>query len=317
MTAVNIVALDDYLYSVVASEIYASWPAEAIKAQSVAARTFAVFYKEIARKFPNDPFDLDDTVSSQVYKGYSVEDERVNLAVDGTSGEMIYFDGSVIPAYFFASSGGRTENSEDVWSGTVPYLKSVADIYETEPEKDPWTKTLTPSEIQSALAKKGVNVGTVTDVEVMGYTEAGRALTLRITGSQGSYDLEKETMRYWLGINSRKFIVLKEGYSPDYSHPVVSNSEEINSISYTNSYVIDGSGAVVKVLGDHDQVIVMGTENIINQPMISGQPGVFILAGEGWGHGAGMSQAGAKGMAKEGFSYREIIQHYYTETVVQ
>jgi len=142
-------------------------------------------------------------------------------------------------------------------------------------------------------------------------------LTLRITGTKGTYDLEKETMRYWLGINSRKFVVLKENYSPDYSHPVISNSEDIDNISYTNAYVVDASGDIQKVLGNQDQVIVMGTENIINQPMISGRSGVFILAGEGWGHGAGMSQAGAKGMAIEGFGYREILQHYYTGTVIQ
>lgn len=317
MTAVNIVKLDDYLYSVVVSEIYAKWPVESIKAQSVAARTFAVFYKEVARKFPNDPFDLDDTVSSQVYKGYSVEDERVNIAVDATSNEMIYFDGRVIPAYFFAASGGRTENSEDVWSGRVPYLKSVPDIYETEPEKRPWTKTLTPEEIEAALSKKSVSVGKVTDIEAIGYTDAGRVLTLRITGSKGSYDLQKETMRYWLGINSRKFVILKNGDAPDFSHPVVSASENVDNITYTNAYVVDSSGEVQKVLDDKDQVIVMGTENIINQPMISGRSGVFILAGAGWGHGAGMSQAGAKGMANAGFTYREILQHYYTNTVVQ
>ncbi len=317
VTAVNIIKLDDYLYSVVVSEIYAKWPVESIKAQSVAARTFAVFYKEIARKYPNDPFDLDDTISSQVYKGYSVEDSRVNIAVDATSGEMIYYNGEVIPAYFFASSGGRTENSEDVWSGTVPYLKSVADIYETEPERGPWIKSLTPGDVQNALLKHGIDIGTVTDLVADGYTDAGRVLTLRVVGTGGSYELKKETMRYWLGINSRKFVILKSGCSPDYTHGVISAAGAAETVDYRNAFVMDGDGSVSPVMSDKEQVIVMGTENIINHPIISGQSGVFLLAGEGWGHGAGMSQAGAKGMANAGFMYREILQHYYSGTVIQ
>lgn len=317
VTAVNIVGLDDYLYSVVVSEIYAKWPVESIKAQAVAARTFAVFYKDIARKYPNDPFDLDDTISSQVYKGFSVEDDRVNVAVDATSGEMIYFDGDVIPAYFFASSGGRTENSENVWSGTVPYLKSVPDIYETEPERDPWIQTLTPSDIQNALLKHGEDVGTVKDLVAEGYTDAGRVLILKVVGSKSTYELKKETMRYWLGINSRKFVVLKSGFAPEYTHKVLTADGTTSSVDYRDAVVMNGNGDVVSVLSDKEQVIVMGTENIINQPMVSGQNGVFLLAGEGWGHGAGMSQAGAKGMAIEGFMYKEILEHYYSGTVVQ
>ncbi len=317
LSAINVINLDDYLYSVVVSEIYASWPEESLKAQAVAARTFAVFYIEIARKYPNDPFDLNDTISSQVYKGFSIEDERVRGAVDETSGELIYFDGEVIPAYFFAASGGRTENSENVWSGTVPYLKSVPDIYETEPERGPWVQELTPSDIEDALASHGVNIGSVTDIEADGYTEAGRVLNLKIYGTSGTYDLKKETMRYWLGINSRKFVILKNGFEPDYTHSVIDAGGTTNSVDYRNAQVMDASGNTVSLLDGHEQVIVMGTENIINEPIVSGQNGVFLLAGEGWGHGAGMSQAGAKGMANEGFTYREILGHYYTGTVVQ
>ncbi len=317
MTAVNVVDLDDYLYSVVKSEIYADWPVESIKAQSVAARTFAVYYKEIARKFPNDPFDLDDTINSQVYKGFSVEDERVNVAVDATSGEMIYYNGKVIPAYFFASSGGRTENSEDVWSGTVPYLKSVPDIYENEPEKHPWLKVITPSEIKSALAKRDINIGDITDVQVDAYTDAGRAMNLIVYGTGGSYTLKKETMRYWLGLNSRKFILLKSDYKPDYTRSVMNGDGVVSEVNYTAASAINGNGDVTPLLNGLEQVIVMGTENIINQPMVNGQSGAFIFAGEGWGHGAGMSQSGARGMANVGYGYKEILEYYYTGVKVQ
>lgn len=317
LSATNQIDLDDYLYSVVMSEVYASWPEESLKAQSVAARTFAVYHSEVANKYPNDPFDLDDTISSQVYKGYYIEDERVNIAVDATSGELIYYNGGVISAFFSASSGGRTESSENVWTGTVPYLKSVPDIYETEPERHPWIKTYTPSELASMLANKGVNIGTVTDLQAIGYTDAGRVMTLRVVGTNGSYDLEKETMRYWLGMYSRKFVIIKNGDKPDTTYDAINGNGDKTTVNYNGAYVINGDEKVVPVLNGTEQVIVMGTENIINHPMVSGKSGQFILAGEGWGHGVGMSQAGAKGMAKEGFTYKEILEYYYTSTVVQ
>lgn len=316
LSVINEVEIDDYLNSVVASEIYASWPEDSIKSQVVAARTFAIYHTTIARKYPNDPYDLNDTVGSQVYKGYSVEDERINKEVLETTGELIYYNGKVIPAYFFASSGGRTENSENVWTGSVPYLKSVPDIYEQEPERYPWIKTYTPGEIKSKLASKGINIGDVTDLDVKGYSDAGRVMTLTVVGTQGSYDLNKETMRYWLGIYSRKFQVIKSGFIPNTNYQVLNGDDTSQLVSYNVAYAINGDGSIAPVLDGKKQVVVMGVENIINQPMIQGVSGKFILAGEGWGHGVGMSQAGAKGMAKEGYNYKEILEYYYTGVVV-
>jgi stage II sporulation protein D len=311
LLAVNIVDLENYLYSVVVSEIYASWPIESIKAQAVAARTFANYYVTVAKKFPNEPYDLDDTVNSQVYKGYGVEDRRVTVAVDGTKGKMIYYDGSVIPAYFFSTSGGRTEASEHVWSASVPYLKSMPDLYETEPARAPWIKTYTPAEIESALIKRDISVGSVIDLEVMGYTDAGRVLELKVIGSGGTYILKKETMRQWLGMDSRKFTLVKPGNTPFLKHSVISGKNYVGVVDYNDAYVMNSSGKSEKLLSQKEQVIVMSADNIINQPMISGATGKFILAGVGYGHGVGMSQSGAKGMALAGYTYKDILEYYY------
>ncbi|MCF8019725.1 MAG: SpoIID/LytB domain-containing protein [Vallitaleaceae bacterium] len=311
LQAVNIVNLEDYLYSVVVSEIYASWPIESIKAQAVAARTFATYYVTVANKFPNAPYDLDDTVNSQVYKGYGVEDKRVTVAVDDTKGKMIYYDGSVIPAYFFSTSGGRTEASEYVWTASVPYLKSMPDLYETEPARAPWVKSYTPVEIENELMKRDIAVGTVLDLEVMGYTQAGRVLELNVIGSSSAYILRKETMRQWLGMDSRKFTLIKPKDVPFFKHSVISGKDYVGVVDYNNAYVINGSGRSERLLGQKEQVIVMSADNIINQPMISGGAGKFILAGVGYGHGVGMSQSGAKGMALAGYTYTDILEYYY------
>lgn len=317
LSVVNILEVDTYLYSVVVSEVYASWPEESLKAQAVAARTFAIYYAKVVKKYPSDPYDLNDTVSSQVYKGYSVEDERVNAAVLATSEQMIYYDGGIIPAYFFASSGGRTENSENVWSGTVPYLKSVPDIYEQEPERSPWIMAYTSAEIGKILSGKGVQIGTVTDVVVEGYSEAGRAINLKIIGSAGSYVLKKENMRYWLGLYSRKFELIKSDYIPDKTYEVMNGNGDITTVDYSNAVVLSGDSTPVPVIGNKEQIIIMSNENMTNQPMISGKNSQFIFAGQGWGHGVGMSQAGAKGMAQEGYFYKEILMHYYSGVTVQ
>ena len=311
LLAVNIVDLENYLYSVVVSEIYASWPSESIKAQAVAARTFAIYYVTIAKKFPSAPYDLDDTVNSQVYKGYGVEDRRVTSAVDDTKGKMIYYDGSVIPAYFFSTSGGRTEASEHVWSASVPYLKSMSDLYETEPARAPWVKTYTPSDIERELMKRDISVGSVLDLEVMGYTDAGRVLELKVVGSGGTYILKKETMRQWLGMDSRKFTLIRPMDVPFLKHSVVSGKNYVGVVDYSGAYVMNSSGKSEKLLGQKEQVIVMSADNIINQPMISGGTGKFILAGVGFGHGVGMSQSGAKGMALAGYNYKDILEYYY------
>lgn len=309
---VNLVEINHYLYSVVISEVYASWPEESLMAQAIAARTFASYYTDIAGKYPGEAYDLDDTVNSQVYKGYSIEDERVNSAVDKTVYKKIYYNDQVIPAYFFASSGGRTENSENVWSGTVPYLRSVPDIYEQNPERHPWVVELTPSEISNVLKSRGVDVGTVTDLIADGYSRAGRVMDLKVVGTGGTYVLSKETMRYWLGMYSRKFTLIKNGDTPDTKYPVMNGDGVVTEVDYNGSYVVSGSGNVTSLVSDQEQMIVLGTDNIINQPLVSGIAGTFLLAGEGWGHGVGMSQAGAKGMALAGFDHEAILTHYYS-----
>ncbi|MBS6560975.1 MAG: SpoIID/LytB domain-containing protein, partial [Clostridiales bacterium] len=148
VTAVNVIAIDDYLYGVVPEEMPSLWPEEALKAQSVVARTYAVHKGGVGGDSKaSNPYQLNDTTASQVYKGYQGEVTTTNQAVDKTSEEYIYYNGQLIDATFFSTSGGATNNSEDVWSGVVPYLRGVSDRYELEPEKQPWILTFTKEDI--------------------------------------------------------------------------------------------------------------------------------------------------------------------------
>ena len=315
VTAVNILPMQEYLYGVLPAEMISTWPIEALKAQAVAARNYAMYYKYINPKYPSEPYDVCDTINSQVYKGYTVEKDSCNQAVDATAGKLIYFEENIIPAYFFSTSGGHTEASENVWSGKVPYLKGVPDIFEIEPEKVPWVQAFTAAELKSILESKGVSIGSVTDVQVLGTTDAGRALSLKIIGTEGSYELVKETMRYWTCLKSRKFTLVKSGDTPKTTY-TVQTANGVSDISYNSAYVVTASGTV-SLNSPKEQLLVMSSSNIKSYPMISGQASTYIFVGQGNGHGVGMSQSGAKGMALMGYNYEEILEYYYTGTDVR
>ncbi len=111
---VNKLELEQYLYGVLPSEVSYSWEKEVLKAQAVAARSFAI-YNRLKNKTPE--YDLDCSVASQVYSGRDVEAAPTNSAIDETAGEVLSYNGEVIQAFFHANSGGRTASSEEVWGG--------------------------------------------------------------------------------------------------------------------------------------------------------------------------------------------------------
>jgi stage II sporulation protein D len=317
ITAINVVPLNYYLYSVLPSEMMSYWPMEALKAQAVAARNYAIYYTQTVTKYPNKQYTLCDTTSSQVYKGVSVEDESTNRAVNETTNKLIYYNNKVIPTYFFSTSGGHTENSENVWSGTVPYLKGVPDTYELYPEKKPWVKELTSEEIKAKLLKYDVNIGEITDVLPIGLTDAKRVINLKIVGTSGQHIIKKETMRTWLGLKSRKFKLIKENDIPQKSFNVIGSNSIITEQNISDMYVTMGSNNIQKLRTDNEQLIILSKYNIDNVPTVKGKNDIYTFIGQGWGHGVGMSQSGAKGMALEGFTYEEILNYYYKDVEIR
>jgi stage II sporulation protein D len=126
LRAVNVVGLEDYLYGVVPAEMPSSWPANALEAQAVAARSYALATRKIAA-----PFDVYADTRSQVYLGVSHEAISTNAAVDATRGQVAMYNGKVASTFFFSSSGGETESIADGWGvAPVPYLVSVPDPYD-------------------------------------------------------------------------------------------------------------------------------------------------------------------------------------------
>lgn len=319
LTAVSVLPMDEYLYGVIPAEMPTSWPAEALKAQAAVARTYALNKgggysadSNIAKGYV-----LNDTTSSQVYKGYGVEAEAGNKAVDATSGKLIYHNDKIIDATFYSTSGGATENSENVWGSPVAYLKGVPDLYETSPEKGPWLVTMTGGQLKSKLDARSLSTGTINDITVNSVTKAGFVEKLSIQGSSKSVTLDQQLPRSYFSLFSNKFKIIKKGDTPDKVSTIKGDGSTTNK-RISSSYIISGDGTTKKASESLEQYITIGSTRFSNYPRLTPTAAdTYIFAGMGFGHGVGLSQSGARGMANAGFTYDEIIKHYYTDVTVK
>lgn len=341
MTAVNVVDLEEYLYGVIPAEMPASYGEEALKAQTLAARTYAMT-KLNAHK--SSGYELCDTINCQVYKGYSGENSKTNAIVDETEGEIICYNGTPIEAVFSASTGGYTENSENVWNSVVPYLRAVPEVGEYG--NNTWTKTLTLSQLDSLLSAKGENIGSAQDIVITKISTGGRVQEMKIVGTSGSVTLTKENIRtYFSGacgsLPSKMFTINGKGGDPSSGSRSVQRQATKSSStgSLTSSAAANGitaktegtlsamNGKNLKLDGlsvsddtnsnQNTPVISTGDYQIYDVNISTVENGTFVFEGSGNGHGVGLSQNGAQDMAQQGYSYEEIIKHYYTGVTIE
>lgn len=260
------IQLEEYLIGVVAAEMPAEFPLEALKAQAVAARTYAV--KRMGTGGVANPLhtgaDLcDDHRHGQAWLSREELKERwgilpyynyfykVKTAVDETRGEVLTYQGQLIDPAYHSSCGGKTENSEDVWKFQVPYLRSVTCPYEADPQPVQ-TVSISLEQVDQAL---GTTLAAVPvsgkkaagEMKVVERTSSGRPKTLVVDEQQ----FPAVAVRDLLGLRSTNFTWKLQD----------------SSIAFTTT---------------------------------------------GYGHGVGMCQYGAKGMAEHGYNYQTILGHYYT-----
>jgi stage II sporulation protein D len=277
VTAVNTVALEDYLLGVVPAEI-GPRPAgdlAAVKAQAVAARTYALAYLGARDSLG---FDVFGDVGDQVYRGVTAEAEVTTHAVRETRGVVATYGGRLIETYYHSTCGGHTAAIEDVWPRPRrPYLVPVSDRIPGGPERHycdlsphfRWTERWTLDGLRGILQatlppRTGVaaaSLGTVTDVRVTERTDRGRVLKLEIETSRASYQVWGNDIRWVL--------------EPQRGRP-------LRSTFFVASWSRGSNG-----------------------------DGILTTEGGGWGHGIGMCQWGAIGRARAGQSYEEILKTYY------
>lgn len=312
MTPVNHIDIEQYLYGVIPKEISPAWPVEAIKAQAVAARTYA--YSGLGR-FKAKGYDLTDDTLSQMYRGYGVEDPRSNAAVDATRGQCAYYNGRRIDALFHSNSGGYTENSENVFTNALPYLRGKEDPYSVGAPNDLWVLSYTPEQIEGLLAKRGYQVGRVQQVVSRSVSPYGRVLKLEIGGSLKTVVLEKEQMRSVFGTTAMKSLLFNVSKGDKMS---VLSSGGLSQLTQGALVVRGAEGDVVlsgaRILGG-GQIDLAGQ---VNAPSGTQTPAdTYRFVGRGYGHGVGLSQYGAKKMAELGFAYGDILKFYYTDIVIE
>jgi stage II sporulation protein D len=194
VTVVNAVSLEDYVQGVVPVESPSSWPLEALKAQAIAARTYAITTSR------GGTFDQYADTRSQVYGGASVETPATNEAVAETRGQVVTYQGQPVTTYFFSTSGGRTENVENSFSGAAPapWLESVADPYDGVSPRHRWSFTM--SVAQAARKLHGLVLGRFRGIRVVRRGVSPRIVSAVVLGTRGSVPVDGATLRARLGL---------------------------------------------------------------------------------------------------------------------
>jgi len=303
---VNVVDIEDYLLGVVPSEMPAAWPLEALKAQAVAARTYAV---SNLGKHRASGFDLCDDIHCQAYLGYSNEYPGPAAAVRATAGIVATYRGRLINAVYHAHAGGATDSSAVIWGTAEPYLVGTGTTYERPYF---WTATNRRTEVESAVA--AMNQGDVPEglfpllTAVPGnLTPGGRARAVALSGPGATGSVSASSLRSKLGtyrLRSGAFSAQMVGTA--WLWPGLLPAAGISGGAQAVTWAPGDRGAEVMVLASQAAAPA-------GAPFLLGllSPEFFVFSGQGFGHGVGMSQWGAREMALAGKNFRQILSQFY------
>lgn len=258
---VSVVPLEQYLHSVVSREMPHSWPASALQAQAVVARTFV-----LQRSNPARAYDLVPSEADQVYTGVDAEKPETTAAVNATTGLVLRFANEFAEALYSSCCGGHTESNADAWGGALlPYLSGVACAYCTGSPWYKWSQTLPLSRMEASLGANVKSAGALENVVLDVPDASGRARFWTFVGASGSQRIKAATVRNLLGTRTLPSLLVQR---VTFAQPVPDSQAE-------RAVTIEGSGL---------------------------------------GHGVGLCQWGARGMALTGADVRAILSYYYPGT---
>lgn len=310
LIVVNTVRTHDYLASVVGSEVPSSWENETLAAQAIAARTY--LYTHLRR---HRSYDLEGDTRDQEYAGTQNEDARTVRAVERTAGQIATYRGAPIEALYSANAGGITEDSENVFGNALPYLRSVASPADAVAKDSSWgktsyewTKEISATQLRDYLAVRGFDVGVPREIALTGVSPTGRVLTARVTGSTGTKDVGKDRARYYFGLRSSLFTVAVSAPG---------TTEWVAAADLQRQTALAGLDARQTATGFEILRDAAGNEIGLQATSYRYElPATFVFTGKGFGHGVGMSQWGAQGMALKGSTAEQILAYYYRGTTV-
>ncbi len=313
LLVVNQLPLEDYLASVLPAKTMVVWPDEVIKAQAVAARSYALYKKQCA----SGAYDLLATDNELYYEGTGVriEKQAVTKLIRATAGEYLA-DSSIMPieAVTTSSSGGRTESAANLWGKNISYLQSVAD-YDSDSPEYTWEYRATPAILEGLLAQRGYAIGKLGSIilsplEEKGVdrTPTGRVKYLVLTGDKGTIKLTGKELMQLLNLNSTLFDI-------ETGTPV----PETLKVPIENYYGMEiGSKDIdIKVKEDNKPV----WKNLVRSYHLlsGGKEEKITFRGKGKGEGLGLSAWGARGFANSNpkATYKTILAHYYPGTYLE
>lgn len=248
---INKLPLDEYLYGVLYHEVSHHWPMEVLKAQAIAARTFALYQ---LRQNKTQSYDLRSDIYSQVYGGKTSEKWSTTMAVNRTKGEVLTYKGDIFPAYYHATCGGVTEDAANLWNLDIEPLRGVACPYCSDSPHYKWAKQIPLWSLEKTLRDNGYKLGKIATITILSKNKSGRVDKIEIKDDAGtSVVLTGKDFRQMMGPND------------------VRSTKFYASIKW----------------------------------------GSLVLDGLGWGHGVGMCQWGAYGLARSGKKCDEILKYYY------
>ena len=342
LTVANVLDLESYVKGVVCYEMGREWPLEALKAQAICARTYALVNLGTHDSLG---FDLCNTDYCQVYHGTGSgrtdygPSETSDRAVEETAGEVLWYEDTLAETYYSSSHGGASESAYYIWGTNMdkyPYLCGVEDPYEQlvadSNAYSSWTVTYTAEELQSRLRSYGFGNNTSLDYLELTYSQLGNVIQVAIHWTNGQSNTitqrSSNTIRGVFNLRSIRFTVngqtVSSGTSGSGDGSYTVNGSE--TISGTDGlYVISGSGTVSQA--GEDLYVTSGSGSV--SPLEGGSSGTnqgggtvtvsgdtYVFEGAGWGHQIGMSQYGANAMARQGFTGEEIVEFYFPGTNV-
>ncbi|WP_296975272.1 SpoIID/LytB domain-containing protein [Thermobacillus sp. ZCTH02-B1] len=385
LAVVNELPFEEYLYSVVGAEMPASWPMEALKAQAVAARSYALY-----QGFGFQIAHVVDSTYSQVYGGIGTEKPQTTAAVDATRGEVLMHNGRVVEALFSSSAGGMTADAAEIWGNPVPYLASVPspdglseeglyrwhrvvlpdgrngyvreDLAEDTGERtaagskvlritgdgvairpipliqsdvEPiarvnkgtrvvlletvvqsnemsWIRgPFTPAQLAASMNGRSSTPigGEIRSLEVGARGPSGRVTELLVNGKR--YDVRTpDTLRSALGgLPSTRFEIDETGRAA-----MLGASGRVRERPFDAGavYMIGAAGDVVRL--DRQNFYILNGDGVVRAA--TAEP-AFRFIGTGNGHGVGLSQWGARGLAERGYDYQSILKYYYKNVTIE
>ena len=316
---VNVLGLEKYLSSVVGSEMPAEWPLEALKAQAIASRTYALKQKG------NPLYDIDSTDKNQVYIGLEAGTYQTKRAVRTTRSLVLTYKNKLINSLFHSSSAGMTENSQDVWKNKYPYLSSVKDFDKNNP-KLRWNKKFSKSQLQKLFPR----IGGIKQIKILNVTSTGRIKNVRIQGDFGSDQISGVDIRKRMNLKST---LVRFKFTDDNKSKSINESTKLSSTNLleneTFTHIVRVGDTLFLIADIYDVSVesLVALNNIKNSSLInigqsllvprnsfnssSSSEKILVVSGYGSGHGVGMSQWGAKYMANKGEKADSILKHFY------